>query len=168
MNGWTGSLEMRRGRATTEVFDFYGSDHRPILCRLGGQEEREVCKGQGHFHFEEKWLLDKELVPDLACEWSSLGYVLELPKKMKMCESFLTRWAKGKFDKLGKQIQIMRKERQKLLEGKEGHLNARDILEITRKIEKAVEMRLAIGSTGHELIGWQMGTGIQGLSYSGL
>lgn len=104
--------------------DFFGSDHRPIFCKLEGEGEQVLCLRKGRFHFEDKWLQDKQFVPDFACEWTALGYVGNLPHKMKRCESFLTQWAKGKFDLLGKQITKLRKERQALMEREGKTINA--------------------------------------------
>lgn len=59
---------------------------------------------------------------------------------MKRCESFLTKWAKGKFDSLGKKISKLRKERQRMMEMVGEKINAQDIIGISRKIEQAVEM----------------------------
>lgn len=99
-----------------------------------------VCKARGRFHFEEKWMMDKGFVPDFACEWTSLGYVMELPNRMKMCEAFFARWARGRFNKMGKEIAKMRKERQRLMANDGEGVTASAIMEISRKIELAVEM----------------------------
>lgn len=126
--------------AKTMALDLFGSDHRPVMCMLEGDGEKVICHGKGRFHFEDKWLLDRQCVPDFACEWTSLAYVGELPNKMKRCQWFLSKWAKGKFDALGKKITKMRKERQKMMGSANGKINAKAIMDISRKIELAVEM----------------------------
>lgn len=59
---------------------------------------------------------------------------------MKRWETFFTKWARGRFDSLGKKITKLRKERQRLMEMKGENISGHAIMEISRKIEHAVEM----------------------------
>lgn len=59
-------------KAATTNLDFFGSDHRPILCRLRQSSELIVKKGIGRFHWEDKWLHDENLAPDFLAEWEKM------------------------------------------------------------------------------------------------
>lgn len=125
--------------ATTKALDFFGSDHRPILCILEGDTTKVTSKGKGRFHFEDKWLLEKSLVPDFLYEWASLEHVGNLPHKLARCEVFFKKWAGDQFDKLGKHIAALRKERCRLMESPDGKTTTANILRISKEIELAVE-----------------------------
>lgn len=121
------------------VLDFFGSDHRPVLCTMKTGNNFITKRKRGRFHWEDKWMIEKNFVPELLMEWENLGDKDTLPEKLGACEKFLRRWAGSRFDQLGKQILQLREKRQQLMGRKGTNLMSQSILEISQEIERAVE-----------------------------
>ncbi|XP_057789972.1 uncharacterized protein LOC131006826 [Salvia miltiorrhiza] len=122
-----------------KALDFYGSDHRPVLCSFAPEESKLVRYGKGRFHFEDKWFLEKDFVPNFLCKWASLHSVVEARRRMDECIVFLENWVRKQFNKLGKRIAEMRKERLRKMKRLGGMHNGQEVIELSNRIERAVE-----------------------------
>lgn len=125
-------------RMTT--LDFYGSDHQALLLTLEAGDPVNLKKGNKCFHFEQKWLLDKNFIDDFLMQWLSSPNVSSLPSKLEQSKHFLSSWAGTCFNRLGKKLRELRAERVKWLQRDLDKVSQLMVKRLSDKIEKIAKI----------------------------
>lgn len=122
-----------------KTLDFYGSDHRPVLLQF--VQPKTSCKKleARRFHFEHKWLGDKNFEKDFISEMQCFLGDNSLPEVLTKCQAFLKRWAGTRFDALGKKLNDLREERNRLLAQIEDESTLEKIRVLSAEIERVAK-----------------------------
>lgn len=101
--------------AVVENLCFMGSDHRSILLKLSTVLIKRCFGNPKRFIFEHKWMIEEDFSAFFKHGWENLSGYGNLPEKLQRCSGVLKEWAGFRFNKLGKKINLLRLERDKLL-----------------------------------------------------
>jgi hypothetical protein len=108
-NYWCGMYPRR----DVDVLAARSSDHKPLLIRIGGEDDSRV-QFYRSFKFEAKWLLDEECQHVIWQAWDEGHNRSTLMQtamgKLGQCHSNLVRWSGKKFGDMEKKIKELTKQ----------------------------------------------------------
>jgi hypothetical protein len=119
--------------AKVDNLGFFSSDHRPIL--LNSNPDVPFLRNSGDsFRFEPYWLKEDDYNNVVKSAWTEVvspDPATNLSMKLKWCASKLSGWSKERFRNFGKQIEVKKREIERLYRatGKPGVMENIKLLE---------------------------------------